>query len=170
MESDIKWEGIDYCEAEECNKSRLRRTQGTAKKKMEDWEQAMCERSGATGAGERRYRTVGIPRGHYTDWPEEEDDCSHSYKDRVEKMMNTHIYTFGDKFYLQKKLPIGLWSTCAAARVVMSAWDVKWQQRVKDVNICLEDALRYMDDSQATLHPIKAGWRWWKDDLMYCNV
>ena len=49
----------------------------------------------------------------------------------VEIMFSAHIYTFAGQCYKQKKGgPIGLRSTCAVARLVMSVWDSKWLERL----------------------------------------
>ena len=46
-------------------------------------------------------------------------------------MFNTHVYSWDGKTFLQKAGgPIGLRSTCAVARIVMSSWDAKWQERI----------------------------------------
>ena len=160
MESDIKWEGIDYCEAvryialntsaEESNRSRLRMI--LPRRRWKTGSRPCVKGVGPQGPGRGDTEQWVFPEGVTLTDRERKMTVATVIKIGVEKMMNTHIYTFGDKFYLQKKGgPIGLRSTCAAARVVMSAWDVKWQQRVMDVNICLEDALRYMDDSRAAI-------------------
>ena len=85
-------------------------------------------------------------------------------------MMNSHIYTFGGKFFHQKKGgPIGLRATCAVARVTMLDWDRKWMAVLERNNIKLEDQGRYMDDIRAFLHEFKAGWRWWEGGLYWCK-
>ena len=41
-------------------------------------------------------------------------------------MMNTHLFQWDGKFYLQRKGgPIGLRATCAVARMTMLFWDEK---------------------------------------------
>ena len=42
-------------------------------------------------------------------------------------MFNSHIYTFDNTYFLQKKGgPIGRRSTCAVARLTMIEWDREW--------------------------------------------
>ena len=85
-------------------------------------------------------------------------------------MFNTHLYTFGDKVFLQKVGgPIGLRATCAVARVTMLAWDVAWLARLKLNAIRLELGARYMDDLRALLYRIKRGWRWFEEELCWCK-
>ena len=65
----------------------------------------------------------------------------------------THIYTFGGRFYKQKDGgPIGL-------RSMMSRWDMKCRARLEENNLSTEDDVRYMDDSRALMYPIRAGWK-----------
>ena len=84
----------------------------------------------------------------------------------VEVMYNTHIYSFGGKFYKQKEGgPIGLRSTCALARVVMARWDIKWKERMEKNNLEIGGDGRYVDDARVFLYPVRAGWRWEQDGL-----
>ena len=85
-------------------------------------------------------------------------------------MMTTHIYSFADRFFLQKRGgPIGLRATCAVARIVMLAWDGEWLGLMKDNMIEIEDSSRYMDDVRAFLHALREGWRWFEGELCYCD-
>ena len=62
-------------------------------------------------------------------------------------MMNSHLYTFNGKIYLQTYGgPIGLMSACAVAQIVLNEWDTRWFDKLEDNNICLIKGLRYMDD------------------------
>ena len=62
-------------------------------------------------------------------------------------LFQTHTYTFGGKYYLQKcGGPIGLRSTCAIARIVMIWWDQQFLDLCAKSNLILEDKQRYMDD------------------------
>ena len=86
-------------------------------------------------------------------------------------MMNTHLYTFNTKIFLQQEGgPIGLRATCAVARVTMNAWDVKWKTMLYTNNIRLDSGSRYMDDIRAFLDTIREGWRWWEGSLAYCEA
>ena len=86
-------------------------------------------------------------------------------------MMNTHLYSFNGKTFLQKEGgPIGLRSTCAVARVVMNEWDTAWLERLEMNNIVLRKGERYMDDLRAFLRAIKPGWRWHDGGLYHCEA
>ena len=86
-------------------------------------------------------------------------------------MMNTHLYSFNGKTFLQKEGgPIGLRSTCAVARVVMNEWDTAWLERLEMNNIVLRKGERYMDDLRAFLRAIKPGWRWHEGGLYHCEA
>ena len=86
----------------------------------------------------------------------------------VELMFETHCYSFGGKIYRQTEGgPIGLRSTCAVARVVMSRWDQKLKQRMVDSNISSEADGRYVDDGRLILYPIRSGWRWHRGGLWF---
>ena len=55
------------------------------------------------------------------------------------------------------------------ARLVMQMWDSKWLERLAELRIMIELAMRYMDDGRAFLYAIKAGWRWVDGDLKFCR-
>ena len=62
-------------------------------------------------------------------------------------MMNTHLYSFNGKTFIQQGGgPIGLRSTCAVARVVMNEWDAKWMEKLEENNVKVRKSERYMDD------------------------
>ena len=51
-------------------------------------------------------------------------------------VMNTHVYEFNGKLYLQQVGgPIGLRATCAIARIVMNHWDKAWKGKMEENNI-----------------------------------
>ena len=83
-------------------------------------------------------------------------------------IMNTHQYSFNGKTFLQKAGgPIGLRATCAVARVVMNAWDLRWLEKVEDNQVRIITGVRYMDDILLFTRAIKAGWRWWDGSLRF---
>ena len=85
-------------------------------------------------------------------------------------MMNTHLYTFNGKIYLQQEGgPIGLRSTCAIARIVMNEFDARWLEKMESNNIKIRKGQRYMDDLRAILRALKPGWRWLDGGLWYCD-
>ena len=85
-------------------------------------------------------------------------------------MMNTHLFRFDGKIFLQKEGgPIGLRATCCVARITMLHWDGKLIEKLKQNNIKLDEGARYMDDIRAILAGIRAGWRWIDDGLFYCK-
>ena len=85
----------------------------------------------------------------------------------VMSMMNTHLFQWAGKFYLQRKGgPIGLRATCAVARVTMLFWDEKLMKKMSENNLTSDDGSRYMDDIRLIMNAIQMGWRW-MDGGMY---
>ena len=85
-------------------------------------------------------------------------------------MMNTHLFRWDGRIFLQRKGgPIGLRATCAVARVTMLHWDVQLQILLKRNNIHLDEGGRYMDDIRLFLDAVQEGWRWDMDGLYYCE-
>ena len=83
-------------------------------------------------------------------------------------LFQTHSYTFGGKFYLQKKVGhIGLWSMCCIARIVMTWWDKEFLELCAKSNLNLEDRQRYMDDIRVWMAAIRLGWRWEDNALVF---
>ena len=86
-------------------------------------------------------------------------------------MMNTHLYSFNGKTFIQQGGgPIGLRSTCAVARVVMNEWDAKWMEKLEENNVKVRKSERYMDDIRAFLKALKEGWRWFEGGLWFCEA
>ena len=86
-------------------------------------------------------------------------------------MMNTHVYSWNGKSFLQKAGgPIGLRSTCAKAGVVMNEWDARWQELCVRNNIILRKGDRYMDDIRAFLTALRMGWRWVDGHLCFTKT
>ena len=144
--------------AQECQASGLRR--------VLPWRRHVNgTRPGVTGEG-----PLGAERGDQEQWVfpkveltkrEKRMIVATVMKIAVLVLFRSHVYTFGGKFYLQKRGgPIGLRSTCAIARIVMLDWDDRWLAMVDRNNIKLVDKARYMDDLRAWLYAIKLGWRW----------
>ena len=73
-------------------------------------------------------------------------------------MMNTHLYEFNGKIYLQQQGgPIGLRATCAVARIVMNYWDACWMDMMATQNVETLEEDRYMDDIRIFLLAMKRG-------------
>ena len=86
-------------------------------------------------------------------------------------MMNTHLYSFNGKTFIQQGGgPIGLRSTCAVARVVMNEWDAKWMEKLEENNVKVRKSERYMDDIRAFLKALKEGWRWFEGGFWFCEA
>ena len=83
-------------------------------------------------------------------------------------IFQTHTYSFGRKFFLQKRGgPIGLRSTCCVARLVMMWWDKEFLEVAKKSNLTIKGGARYMDDVRVWLAAVRLGWRWMSGRLMY---
>ena len=80
-------------------------------------------------------------------------------KKAVLAIFKTHTYKFARKFYLQRKGgPIGLRSTCCAARIVMMWWDGEFLEVARSNNIVIIRGARYMDDVRVWLRAVRLGW------------
>ena len=176
LESNIKWEGVNWKEATRflvlgrdetwCRGSKLWRV--LPRRKYNHG----CK-PGLTGAG-----PMGANPDDENQWQFKRDMnltelerkiiMAEVLRLAVEIMFDTHIYSFGGHFYKQKEGgPIGLRSTCALARVVMGRWDIKWKERVADCNIQVEDDGRFVDDARNFLYPLRPGWRWEQGELWF---
>ena len=66
-------------------------------------------------------------------------------------MFETHLYSFGGKFYKQRKGgPIGLRGTCAIARLVMCIFDKLWKERLQNANLQFHLYARYMEGNKSS--------------------
>jgi hypothetical protein len=74
--------------------------------------------------------------------------------------MNTHQYSFNGKTFLQMAGgPIDLRVTCAAACIVMNAWDSGWLEVMEQSGLQIKTGVRCMDDIFIFANAIKEGWR-----------
>ena len=55
------------------------------------------------------------------------------------------------------------------ARLIMQLFDNKWEDLLLKVGIKIHLNARYMDDGRCLLQPIRPGWRWVGDRLMFCK-
>ena len=159
MQTKIEFYNVDYGEAvkyiamnskeEDCRTSDLRRVLPIRRGRT-------GTRPGVTGedplgrerGGQDQWR---MPRVKLTDL-EKRKIVAAVIRIGVVAMFNTHVYTFAGKYFVQQQGgPIGLRSTCAVARITMLDWDNKWQRRMEDNNIEMEDGSRYMDDVRGDL-------------------
>lgn len=165
MRSTIKWEDLDFLEgtrqialnrsSEYCRNSPLRRVLPVIRKRT-------GTRPEVRGAGpmraergdqeQRVFPTITLSE-------KEKQMIVAEVTSIVTKVMfNTHPYTFGGKTFLQKEGgPIGLRGTGALARLVMCAWDRKWNKIMLEQNILVSLYTRYMDDGRLLLPPIRNG-------------
>jgi hypothetical protein len=178
IKSKVKFENNDYLEAvrfiamswlaEECRRSHLRRILPVRRSNK-------GTRPGMRGAG-----PMGPERGDTEMWKfpdidlltekEKRDVIATVVQISIKQMFSSHIYTFGGSYYRQKSGgPMGLRSTCAVARCAMLCWDAKWLEILSSLKIIIEEAIRYMDDARAWLHPFMSGWRWKNGGLWYCK-
>ena len=176
LESEMKWEDIDYMEAAryvalnwdevKCRKSKLRKILPRRRGKT-------GTRPGIKGAGPR-----GRLRGDQEQWifdPKAKltDDIKKELLATVveivtEQLFKHHYYTFGGQIYHQQDGgPIGLRGTCAVARVCMQIFDSKWKRKLDEWRISRKMNKRYMDDTRTLLHAIKHGWRGDKNGLWF---
>ena len=175
MESEVKWADINYKEAvrylvlsrpkEWCSRSGPRRV-------LPHRRHNKGVKPGVTGQGPAGPSTNDeiqwvFPTVELTGW-EKKKILSEVLRLGVEMMFSTHCYRFGGNVFRQtEEGPIGLRSTCAVARVVMARWDIKFKNRLKEINIKSELDGRYVDDGRLVIYAIRAGWRWHKGALWY---
>ena len=75
--------------------------------------------------------------------------------------MGTHVYTFGDKVFLQcDGGPIGMRFTAALANLVMKMWDQRWSDLLEREQVEYLMYARYVDDCRLILPLINKGWKW----------
>ena len=88
----------------------------------------------------------------------------------TEAMFQHHYYGFAGKKFQQKEGgPIGLRGTCTIARLAMQVFDKKWGKLVEKAGLKIDLYARYMDDGRICMYPLKRGWRWDGEDLVYCK-
>ena len=91
-------------------------------------------------------------------------------KKAVLMLFQSHVYSFGGKFFLQKKGgPIGLRSTCSIARIAMLDWDRKFLELAKRNGVTFAESMRYMDDLRVWMFGVRLGWRWTDGGLYYSS-
>ena len=83
----------------------------------------------------------------------------------IEILFKSHIYTFRQS----DKGPIGLWSMCVIARVVIGQFSKKGNARMIEKNIELEGGGYYVGDGRIFLHGLRAGCGWVGEGLWFCK-
>ena len=56
---------------------------------------------------------------------------------------------------------------CFITRLVMSWWDKELLELVDKSNMDLEEKQKYMDDIRLWCFPVRLGWRWQDDELVF---
>ena len=95
--------------------------------------------------------------------------------------MGTHVYSFGNKLYLQASGgPIGMRATASLANVVMKQWDCALDELLRNEGLVLDLLVRYVDDIRIALASLNEGWRWhnnsfcfrweWRDEDLCSDV
>ena len=88
----------------------------------------------------------------------------------VNTMFTKQYYGFGGKMFHQTMGgPIGPRGTCAIARLTMQLFDIKWEEKLKELRVKIWLNERYMDDIRVFLPPIKPGWRWEEGKIVFCK-
>ena len=143
LKSEVIWENFDYLEgarylalnwtAEQCRGSRLR--------KILPWRRSnKGTRPGVRGAGPK-----GPDRGDQEQWvfprvtlsPEDKKEIVGTVLMIATKaLFRNHYYTFNGKTFKQREGgPIGLRGTCSLARLCMQIFDVKWEERIRELRL-----------------------------------
>ena len=169
MESPIKFDGINYKEGLKyiAVNSSDHELQQSGLRRVLPWKAGTKGRAatitGAEALGPRADREIHwkFRKGVELTDKEKKEIVAHIVKIGVNTMFSTHVYTFGGKYYNQRKGgPIGLRATGAVARVMMGRWDQKVMSSMEANNIRTLINKRYMDDIRNLLKAIRAGWRW----------
>ena len=175
LDTKIRWTEIDYLEAaryvalnwseDECRRSGLGRILPRRRK-------SGGRRPGLRGAGPQ-----GGVRGDQEQWifphvrlrpAERRLLVATVVRLATQAMFQHHYYGFaGTKYQQMGGGPIGLRGTCFIARLVPQVWDRRWMQRVEGAGLKIDLYSRYMDDGMLFLHPVKRGWRWTGEGLVY---
>ena len=72
--------------------------------------------------------------------------------------MGTHVYSFGEKIFLQcKGGPIGMRFTASLANLIMKIWDQKWLELLRREGINHLMYVRYVDDCRLVVPLITKG-------------
>ena len=93
----------------------------------------------------------------------------------VNLVMASHVYTFGDKWFIQVDGgPIGLRSTASLALLIIKIWVLFWMKLMDRKGLKLLDYFHYVDDIRLFMRPLYEGWKWngccfefresWKED------
>ena len=84
--------------------------------------------------------------------------------------MGTHVYSFGEKIFLQKRGgPIGMRFTASLANLVMKKWDQSFTRLLKREGITYKMYVRYVDDCRVVLPAINKGWKWDGSRFVFTN-
>ena len=51
----------------------------------------------------------------------------------------------------------------------MNLFDVKWEEKLRELGLEILLNSRYVDDGRTFLHPVACGWRWEEGDLIFCR-
>ena len=175
METDIKFEGINYKEGvrylalvrgfDWCKASSLRRVLPERRFAKGGW-------PGITGAGPLG---PGVNDEDQWDFPiveltdkEKKMIIGEIMRMSVEVLFKTHCYSFkGSNFRQSDGGPIGLRATCAIARVVMARHSIMWAKLIEANNINTSFIGFYVDDGRIIMYSLRPGWRWFNGGLWY---
>ena len=175
METDIKFEGINYKEGvrylalvrgfDWCKASSLRRVLPERRFAKGGW-------PGITGAGPLG---PGVNDEDQWDFPiveltdkEKKMIIGEIMRMSVEVLFKTHCYSFkGSTFRQSDGGPIGLRGTCAIARVVMARHSIMWAKLIEANNINTSFIGFYVDGGRIIMYSLRPGWRWFNGGLWY---
>ena len=175
METDIKYEGLNYKEGvrylalvrgfDWCKASKLRRVLPERRFANSSW-------PGITGAGPMG---PSVNDEEQWDFPkvaltevEKKMIVGEIMRMAVKVMFKTHCYSFkGSVFRQSDGGPIGLRATCAIARVVMARHSILWKKLITASNISTDFDSFYVDDGRIIMYSIRPEWRWTNGELWY---
>ena len=84
------------------------------------------------------------------------------------KLFSLHVYQFGSRIFKQRKGGLtGVRGTMAASRVVMGIYDRRLAEVMEREKLEVRMRMRYVDDIQILMKPIKEGWRWENNKLRF---
>ena len=103
------------------------------------------------------------------DW-EEREIASRVIEVAVITAMDTHVYSFADKIYIQQSGgPIGMRSTASLANLVMRMYDCSLMQICREEGLVVDLFCRYVDDCRIILPSLNVGWWWVNHTFVYTD-
>ena len=175
IESEIKFEGIDYKEVATYLAINLRsweaRKDGFYKllprRKYRTGQKPTITGKSAAGAESSHDDHWWYPRKEYTE-EEKRFLFSKALEIGTLTLFQNHLYQFGGRIYKQRNGgPIGVSTSMSASRIVMGMFDRRLKWTMEESKLEAVVRFRYVDDLRIIMGAIKEGWRWEKGRMKF---